>query len=267
VINATLVRHTVRRAVFHFISETLLRVQRYRIYLVIYGGVGLSVVTAAILRLAVVHKQIRPEVSSDGIRAAVGIVAFWTIAGLRMAFVSPGNQQGSWVFRSIHGRPAPFRTAMDQLLAAKAWALLWGLIISFVGCTALRVIAPPEFRAFRATASQLLIAAGMSVLLTDIFFLNVKIVALTGERAREQSNFAITVLKYIAFVPAVAWLPLITEPWIEIRTEHFILAAVVIAAAHLVFRSRHRAIIREHCNMPGLEDDEEEFPMKLGLRY
>jgi hypothetical protein len=267
VINATLVRRTVRRAVFHFISETLLRVQRYRIYLVLYGGVGLSVVTAVILRLAVVDKQIRVEVSSDGIRAAVGIVAFWTNAGLRMAFVSPGNQQGSWVFRSVHGRPAPFRTAMDQLLAAKTWALLWGLIISFAGCMALRVIAPPELRIFRATASQLLVAVGMAVLLTDIFFLNVKTVAFTGERTREQSNFAITVLKYIAFFPLVAWLPLISEPWIETRTEHFILAAVAIAATHLVFRSKHRAIIREHCNMPGLEEDEEDFPLKLGLRY
>jgi hypothetical protein len=267
VINAAMVQAPVRRAVFHFISQTLLRVPRYRIYLVLYGGVGLSVVTAAILRLAVVHQQIRAEVSSDGIRAAVGVVAFWTIAGLRMAFVSPGNGQGSWVFHNVHGRPAPFWTTMDQLLAAKTWVLLWGLIISIGTIMALRVIAPPELRALRATASQLLVAAGMSVLLTDIFFLNVKIVAFTGERTREQSNFAITVLKYIAFVPAVAWLPLISEPWIETRTEHFILATVAIAAAHLVFRIRHRAIIQEHCNLPGLEDDEEEFPMKLGLRY
>jgi hypothetical protein len=267
VINATLARRTVRRAVFYFISGTLLRVQRYRIYLVLCGGVGVSVVTASILRLAVVHDQIRAEVSSDGIRAAVGILVLWTIAGLRMAFVSPGNRQGSWVFHSVHGRPAPFRTTMDQLLAAKTWVLLWGLIISFGGCMALRVIAPPELRNLNATASQLLVAVGMSVLLTDIFFLNVKIVAFTGERAREQSNFAITLLKYIAFVPVVAWLPLISESWIEARKEHFILAAVAIAATHLVFRSKHRAIIREHCNMPGLEDDEEEFPMKLGLRY
>lgn len=266
-INAILVRRTVRRAVFHFISETLLRVQRYRIYLVLYGGVGLSVVIASIFRLAVVHKQIRAEVSSDGIRAAVGIVAFWTIAGLRMAFVSPGNRQGSWVFHSVHGRPAPFRTAMDQLLAAKTWVFLWGLIISVGACMALRVIAPPGLCTIRATASQLLVAAGMSVLLTDIFFLNVKIVAFTGERTREQANFAFTVIKYIAFVPAMAWLTVISEPWIEARTEHFILAAIAIAAVHLVFRSQHRAIIREHCNLPGLEDDEEEFPMKLGLRY
>lgn len=131
----------------------------------------------------------------------------------------------------------------------------------------LRVIAPPELRVLKATASQLLVAAGMSLLLADIFFLNVKIVAFTGERSREQSNFAIAILKYIAFVPAVAWLPLISEPWIEIRAEHFVLAAVAIAAMHLVFRSRHRAIIREHCNMPSLEEDEEDFPLKLGLRY
>jgi hypothetical protein len=266
-IHATLVRRAVRRAVFHFISETLLRVQRYRIYLVLCGGVGLSVVTATILRLEVVHNQIRAEVSSDGIRAAVGIMAFWTIAGLRMAFVSPGNQQGNWVFRSVHGRPAPFHTAMDQLLAAKTWALLWGVILSFGACVALRVIAPPELRGLRATTGQLLVAVGMSMLLTDIFFLNVKTVAFTGERPREQSNFAITVLKYIAFVPVVAWLPLISEPWIETSTEHFVLAAIAIAVIHLAFRSQHRAIIREHCDRPGLEDDEEDFPLKLGLRY
>lgn len=264
--NATLVRRPVRRAVFHFIGETLLRVQRYRIYLVLCGGVGLSVVTATILRLAVVHSQIRAEVSSDGIRAAIGIMAFWTIAGLRMAFVSPGNRHGSWVFHSIHGRPAPFQTTMDELQAAKTWALFWGLIVSFGGCLALRAIAPPELRSLGATASQLLVGAGMSVLLTDLFFLNIKTVAFTGERAREQSNFATAVLRYIAFVPVVAWLPLIAEPWIEAAPEHFVLAAAAIAAAHLLLGRQHRAIIREHCNLPGLEDDEEEFPLKLGLR-
>jgi hypothetical protein len=266
-INATLVQRPVQRAVFHFISETLLRVQRYRIYLVLCGGVGLSVVTATILRLAVVQNHIRAEVSSDGIRAAVGIMAFWTVAGLRMAFVSPGNRQGSWVFHSVHGKPAPFQTAMDQLLAAKTWALVWGLIISLGGSMALRVIAPPELRTFGATASQLLVAVGMSVLLTDIFFLNVKTVAFTGERAREQPNFAIAVLKYIAFVPVVAWLPLVAEPWMEAGTGHFVLAVAAIAATHLALCRQHRAIIREHSSLPGLEDDEDDFPLKLGLRY
>jgi hypothetical protein len=116
---------------------------------------------------------------------------------------------------------------------------------------------------------RVLVAAGMCLLLTDIMFLNVKIVAFTGERAREQSrpNLATSVLKYLAFVPAVAWVPLFSESWIEISAQHFILAAAAIVVTHLALRSRHRAIVREHCNMPGLEEDEKEFPLKLGLRY
>ena len=55
----------------------------------------------------------------------------------------------------------------------------------------------------------------MCLLLTDVFFLNVKIVAFTGEPAREQPNLAASLLKYIAFVPGVALFPLIAEPWIE----------------------------------------------------
>ncbi len=45
-----------------------------------------------------------------------------------------------------------------------------------------------------------------------------------------------------------------------------VVAAVAIAAGHLLLRTRHRRILREHCNLPGLEDDDEEFPLKLGLR-
>lgn len=266
-IHATLVRPPVRRAVFHFISQTLLRVQRYRIYLVLYGGVGVSVVAASILRLSVVHQQVSVEISSDGIRAAAGIVAFWMISGLRMAFVSNGNEQGSWIFRIVHGRPPHFNAAMEQLRAAKVWVLLWGLVVTCGTCLVFRVFAPDELLTLPATTSQLLVAAGMCLLLTDIMFLNVKIVAFTGERAREQPNFATSVLKYFAFVPAVASIPLILESWIEISARYFIFAAAAIAVIHLALRSRHRAIVREHCDMPGLEEDEKKFPLKLGLRY
>ncbi len=267
ILHATLIRHPVRRAVFHFISQSLLRVQRYRIYLVLFGGVGLSVVVAAIVRVTVVLGQPRLNISPDGICAAIGIVAFWTIAGLRMALISPGNQQGSWVFRIVHGRPPEFQTAMEELLAAKVWVLVWALVITFGACAVFRIIAPAQLLTLPATASLLLIAAGMCLLLTDVLFLNVKIVAFTGEPAREQPNFAASLLKYIAFVPGAASLPIIVEPWIEMNVEHLVIAAAAIATAHLALRSRHRTIIREHCNMPALEDGEEDFPMKLGLRY
>jgi hypothetical protein len=266
-LHATLLRPPVRRAVFHFISQTLLRVQRYRIYLVLYGGIGLSVVIASVLRLKVEHGQVQIEISPDGIRAAIGIVVFWTVAGLRMAFVSPGNRQGSWAFRIVHGRPPRLDVALHLLRAAQLWALLWTAIITLAACLAFRAIAPTELRTWSASASLLLIVAGLCLLLTDLFFLNVKTVAFTGEPAREQPNLALTLLKYFTFFPIVLWLPVAVEPWIEASIPHFVLVAAVIAAAHLALRNLNRRTIQEHCNMPGLEDDEDDFPMKLGLRY
>jgi hypothetical protein len=266
-LHATLVRPPVRRAVYHFISQTLWRVPRYRIYLVLYGGVGLSVVVATLLRLTVAHGQVRIGVSPDGIRAAIGIVAFWTIAGLRMAFVSPGNQQGSWVFRIVHGRPPRFSTAVEQLLAAKVWVLLRGGIVTAAAWLALRAFAPRDLLTWPATAGQVLFAAGMCLLLTDIFFLNVQTVAFTGGTGREQPNLAFTLLKYFTFFPLVVWLSVSIAPWIETGLPHFLISAGAIVGAHLAFRSVHRRMIEEHCNLHHLEDDEEEFPMRLGLRY
>ncbi len=266
-LHATLLRQPVRRAAFHFISQTLMRVQRYRIYLVLYGGVGLSVVVSSVLRLSVEHGQVRVEISTDGVRAAVAIVAFWTIAGLRMAFVSPGNRQGSWVFRIVHGRPPRFATAMHQLKAAKLWVLLWAGLIAFASMAVFRAFSPPELLTWPATASMLLVAAALCLLLTDLLFFNVKTVAFTGEPAREQSNLALTLLKYFTFFPIVLWIPVASEPWIEAGFRHFLIAAIAIAAVHFAVEKLHRRIIQEHCNMPGLEDDEDDFPMKLGLRY
>ena len=265
--HSTVVRPPVRRAVFHFISQTVLRVPRYRIYLALYGGVGLSVVAASIVRFAVVQQSVRMQISADGIRAALGIVAFWAIAGMRMAFVSSGNQQGNWAFRIVHGRPPDFKAAMQQLLAAKVWVLLWACAVTLMAGMALRTIAPPQLLTWQSTTAQILVTGGMCLLLTDVLFLNVTIVAFTGEPPRGQSNLAFTLLKYFTFFPLVAALPLGTEPWVEKSVEHMVIAAAVIAAAHLALAFQHRAMVRQHCNMPGLEDDEEDFPMKLGLRY
>jgi hypothetical protein len=266
-LHRTLLRQPVCRAVFHFIGATLLRVQRYRIYLILYGGAGLSVVVASILRLHVAQGGVSIEVSADGIRSSVAIVAFWTIAGLRMAFVSPGNRQGSWVFRVVHGRPTPFKTAIEQLRAAQLCALIWAVLATFSACVVFRVLPPEQLRTWPATASLLLIAAGMCLLLSDVFFLNVRTIAFSGEQEREQHNLAMTLLKYFTFFPVVVLIPVAFEPWIESGVGHCLIACGAIFGSHLALGAVHRRIIQEHCNTPGLEDDEEDFPMKLGLRY
>ena len=266
-LHRTILRPPMRRAVFHFISQTLPRVPRYRIYLVLYGGVGLSVVASSILRVDTIHQHVRIAVSPEGIRVALVIVVFWITAGLRMAFVSSGNQRGRWIFRIIHGNPAPCNAAIEQSRATRTWVLLWTGLFTLVAFLLLRVISPPELLTPAATASQVLVAAGMCLLLTDAFFLSVTTIPFTGESSREQPNLAFTVLKYFAFFPFIAALPLRIEPWIESSPRHLALAAIVFAAAHLLLRRRHHYIVRDQSSQLPLEDDEEDFPMKLGLRY
>ena len=265
-LHASLVRPPVRRAVFHFIGQTLLRVPRYQIYLVLYGGVGLSVVAAAVLRFSMEGEHLRVGVSADGIRVSIGIVAFWVIAGLQTAFVSSGNQNGSWAMRIVHGRPAHFRAEIEQLLAAKVWVALCAGAVTMVMIGLLRLVAPAELLSSRATASQLLVAAGMCILLTDAFFMNVTVVPFTGA-SRAPSNLAFTLLKYFSFFPMVAPMSIASQFWIERSGRNSGIAAAVILVIHLWFRKRHRDAVRLHSEQIELEEDEDEFPLRLGLRY
>ncbi len=266
-LHATVVRPPIRRAIFHFIGQTLLRVPRYRIYLVLYGGVGFSVVVATVLRFTIERQHLHAEISADGIRVAIGIVAFWVIAGLRTAFVSSGNRRGSWALRIVHGKPPHFDAAMEQLLAAKVWVMLCGAVVTMAAIGAFRLVAPVELLGRSATAAQLLVAVGLCVLLTDAFFVNVTIVPFTGEPAREQTNLAFTMLRYFTFFPVVTALSIASEYWIENNAKHFGIAAISIVVAHLWFRKRHRDVVRLDSNQIELEEGEEDFPMRLGLRY
>jgi hypothetical protein len=266
VLHALLVRSPERRAIFHFVTQTLLRVPRYRIYLVLYGGVGLSALLAAVLRFSVIHNQVRMAISEGGLRASAGIAAFWVIAGLRIAFLSPGNQQGSWVFHFIHGRPAEMGTALKQLSAVKTWALLFVAVVAgsvfLLGCA----IAPPDFLAWRAVTAQFLVAAVLCLLLTDFFFLHVTTVAFTAETVGEPPNLAMAVAKYFTFFPIVVWLSLVAGPWIEDRGWRYVAIPAGVVAVHWLIELRHRDVVRQHCLLFDPDNRENLFLLRLGLR-
>jgi hypothetical protein len=76
-----------------------------------------------------------------------------------------------------------------------------------------------------------------------------------------------TLLKYFTFFPVIVWIPAAFEPWIEAGVGHFLIAVAAIAGSHLALCVALRRIVKEHCNTQGLEDNQEDFPMKLGLRY
>jgi hypothetical protein len=258
VLHATLARTPACRAIWQFIGQNLVRVPRYRMVLVMVGGMGAALVLAAVTRVSTAHGRIAFVFSPDGLRAVVPMVAFWTVAGLRSTFLAPADQRGRWIFRVTVGK-----AGLAEVGAARRWVLLWSAALSLL---AVALAARAELWRGSVLGGQIVVAVAWSVVLTDVLFLNVKTIPFTGAKANTATNFALLLIPYLGFFPAVVLFTVAAEPWIEAAWSNVAWTAAVFTTVHLVLRAMHRQRIREHLLIDA-DEDEEEFPQRLGLRY
>lgn len=259
-LHQTFARTAAARAIWHFITQNLLRVPRYRMVLVMYGGAGAALIFATVMRLRVA--PIGLVFSPDGLRAAVPIVAFWTVSGLRSTFLAPADQRGRWIFRVALGKPS-----LAHAQAANRWVLTSALVLTLSAAAWTSVAHPDAHHNPLFAAGQAVVAIALSVLLTDAFFLNVRTIPFTGAKANAATNFALLLIPYIGFFPAIVLFTVGLEPVIEASYKHVAIAAAIACAAHLVLAHLHRRKISEHLQEIDVDDDEEEFPQRLGLRH
>jgi hypothetical protein len=262
VLHATAARTPSCRAIWHFIGQNLLRVPRYRMVLVMYGGMGAALVLAAILRVSFSQGHIHLIFAPRGLRAAIPIVAFWTVSGLRSTFLAPVDQRGQWIFRVTLGR-----AGVREMFTAQRWVWLWALLPNLVVIAWAHFAQPAGHRNWMDQGTLLLTAAALSLLLTDAFFLNVTTIPFTGTRSGPATNLALLRIPYLGFFPGVVLVAVSAESWIEASIPHLAMAALIVAAVHLglsrVRRARHLA----HLQQVEPDEDEEDFPLRLGLRY
>jgi hypothetical protein len=251
-LHATLVRTPPRRAVHHFISQTLFRSQRHRLYLAMYAGVGIALACVWIVALRVEGNHIRIAISTTGVRLAVPAIAFWIVAGLCTSLLSPADPAGSWVFRLIHGK-----AASDHLSATKLWVLLWAMTITLGAVAVLQIISYPELRAPRELITQVVVAAGISLLLTDAFSLQTAAIPFTEARVPHNTDLGFILLRYIVFFPALVIATVNYEWWIEVSAGHLFVTALGIIAAHFALRYVQWRIRRERVSRSAAQEDGE----------
>jgi len=208
------------------------------------------------------HDHLGFALSPDGLRAAVPIAAFWIIAGLRTAFLSPADRRGGWIFRVILGRPGT-----EQLDTTPLWILPCAMLLTLGIVALISLLAPPELRGWRPFASQALVAIGLCLLLTDAAFLKVVSLPFTGEGRAPTNNLAIILLQYFGFFPPLVLLMIGLGPWLEASLWHVGFTVVIIVWAHRAMRGAHTKNAEYYANLIDLDDEEEEFPQRLGLRY
>jgi hypothetical protein len=259
-LQTTILRLPAQRAIFHFIGQTILRAQRQRVMLAMYGGLGLALTLSDMLVFRVGDGHVRPVLLPSGIRSAIPVMVFLTIAGLRSVLTSPIDRRGSWLFRVIIGRPSA-----GHFAGARIWVTLWATVIGLATAILLRALSPGGLQSHFTTLTQLLIAIGISFLLTDIFLFTVRSVPFTHLRKSSITDLPLVVVRYFVLFPLLIAVLVHNETWIEASALHLFKTLVFLVAAHLLLLKTHaRSLSQSTLNTPS--DEADEFPQRLGLR-
>lgn len=228
--------------------------------LAMYGGLGIALTLAnmLVLRLAVGH--IRPTLLPEGIRAAVPIMAFWTVAGLSSVLNAPVDRRGAWLFSVLLGRPRP-----GHLEGTRLWITLWAVITSAATALLLHILSPTSLTTAHSIAGQLLVAIGISFLLPDILLFSIRTFPFTTLHKSSITDFPLMIVRYFVLFPLFVTIVVHYEPMIERSVPHLIGTLLLFAGAHLLLLHTHaRSLQQTTVDIP--PDESEEFPQSLGLR-
>jgi hypothetical protein len=151
-------RSPVQNAVFHFITQSITRSVKHRLFLATYGGFGAAI--------AVFSLTSGPE----GLLRLPLTLSFVLISALRAAFNFPSELRANWAFQL-----AEIHTVAEYLKATRKWIVLCAIVPLFL------LLAPMEFYCFLPGTALFHLAYGvtLSLILTEVMFLGFRKIPFT----------------------------------------------------------------------------------------
>ena len=243
VLGRTLLRHPVESAVFHFISQTITRSLKHRLFLATYGGFG-AAWTVMTFGSGPPDLMILPLTLS-----------FILVSGLRAAFNFPAELSGNWAFQlgEVTG-------VEPYLSATRKWILVCAILPLFL------LMAPMEFASFPPAAALFHLAFGIatSVLLTEVMFLGFRKVPFTCAHLPGKVNLVFLGVMYIFGFSAYSR-SLRSLEAILTRNRAGALAFFVVAAALYAALSRSDRIVLGPRAVLDYEDPADPVVRTLGI--
>lgn len=234
-VTRALLRSPQARAVGCFVAQTLLRSERLHLYLAMYAGVGIALVLSGLLAFQVEGSMVRPVFAAEGLRLAVPVAAFSTVAGLKTASRSPLGRAGSWVFRVIGGAAGP-----DELRGARVLVAALAVSVTLLAVAILNAAAPAGTRTGIGVTVQALTGAGLALILTELFFTGVRTIPFTATPRPSLHQLPLTLVRYFVIFPAFALTMAGAEEWMELSATRVLAGAVMLAASYLAARELRR---------------------------
>jgi hypothetical protein len=195
-VNRWLLRDPLERATFHFISNTILRNPRQRLFLAAYGGIATALALPAVVgiggRAGSAILSFRPE----GLLAVPLTLSFFTVSGLRAAFNFPAELRANWIFRICESEDS-----MPPMRAVRKWILLMGMVPLFA------LLAPVEiyFRGWRLGTIHLSFAFALAMVLLNLLLIWFRKIPFTCSYFPGKTSMAVMFLLYLAGFTAYSW--------------------------------------------------------------
>ncbi len=214
------------RAVFHFMKQTLTRLSRCHVGLAAYAGAGLALSLTLAVRIELGDGMVRLALSPTGVRAVLPLLLFWTVAGLRTAFLLPADLGARWIFR-LAGLQTQRVISTTKLFV-------------FTACCAVIVLIMMALTACRWRGSVLFLQAiygtCCAVLLIDFFFFLEAHVPFTRPLLPGRSSLPMTLALYVFGVPVLVLLMVALERWAGHSAWHATTICSATAGIHILLR-------------------------------
>jgi hypothetical protein len=121
-LNRYLLPHPLERAAFHFISQTILRSARHRLFLASVAGIASAVVLPSLVRLRS-GDILQPAFVAEGLAILPLMLVFFIVSGLRSAFNLPAELRANWLFQVCETNEQ-----VRHIRAARKWIILVGMV-------------------------------------------------------------------------------------------------------------------------------------------
>jgi hypothetical protein len=220
VLNQTLLRHPFQRGSFYFIGRIFGRSQKHRLFIAMYGGIGLAVMMSS---LFVLKRDVDfvLSISQKGLMEAPLILSFFVVSGLRATFNIPYELGANWMFQITSGNQAA-----EFLKATRRWVLLRGVLPVYAA------LAPLEFAFSDPHHAAFHLAFGLAIatLLTEILFFKFNKVPFTCSYLPAKSHLAFLAGAYLYGFTMYTFTMASVERWVAESPQRVVLFFVFVAA-------------------------------------
>jgi hypothetical protein len=221
-LNRWLLPHPLERATFHFISNTILRNAKQRLFLASYGGIAVALALPAVLEIGTRPGAPILSFRSAGLLAVPLTLSFFAVSGLRAAFNFPAELRANWIFQICESEDS-----LRPMRASRKWIVLMGMAPLF------GLLAPFEiyFRGWRLGLIHLTFAFALSLVLLNLLLVWFRKIPFTCSYFPGKTSMAVMFFVYLAGFTAYSWTMADLEGRLLDEPLQLLLFYLIIAAA------------------------------------